>query len=234
MIDAVVFRRESSGFVTLLSLFLFFLLALGYSASALSEPPADLDFIGGYYDKGEYKCFSEPCFTIHRGTEAAAERNRPFDHRDWVPRTRSCQKAFTKVLADTSVVPISYAKKGDCAFVVKGEWLNPYNGERITKMRDIALDQRVSYKEVHRYGGAYWSRVQRMALVNDPLNLVPVSRAQKKARDGKPPSQWMPEEKRYWCDYIVHREIIQRKYSLFLPRNEREEQERIKTLYCKY
>lgn len=232
MIDTVVFRRESSSFVILLSLILF--LALGFATSALAEPPADLDFIGGYYEKGEYKCFSEPCFTIHRGTEAAAERNRPFDPRDWVPRSRSCQKAFTQVLADTSVVPISYAKKGDCAFVVKGEWINPYNGERITKMRDIALDQRVSYKEVHRYGGAYWTRVQRMELVNDPLNLVPVSRAQKKDRDGKPPSKWMPEEKRYWCDYIVHREIIQRKYSLFLPREEREYQEKLKTLYCKY
>lgn len=199
-----------------------------------AEPPEGLDFIGGYYEKGEYKCYAEPCFTIHKGTEAAAAKDRPFSPRDWQPRTRSCQKAYTQALAKASTVDIRYAKKGDCVFVVEGEWLDPYTTEVITELGDIALDQLVSYREAHRYGGAYWSHAQRMELVSDSDNIVPVASMSKKARAGKSPTQWMPENKAYWCDYIVRREIIQRKYKLYLPREEREFQQEIKKLYCKY
>ena len=73
-----------------------------------------------------------------------------------------------------------------------------------------------------------------MDLVNDAENLVPVSIKAKKTRAGLPPSKWMPENKAYWCDYIVRREIIQRKYKLYLPSVEREFQQEVKTLYCKY
>ncbi len=209
-------------------------LLLCLSLEAYAEPPEGLDFVGGYYEKGEYKCYQEPCFTIHKGTEAAAANNRPFSPRDWVPRTRGCQKSYTQALAKASTIDISYAKKGECLFVVKGEWLDPYSKEVISELRDIGLDQLVSYKEVHRYGGAYWSRIERMALVNDSENIVPVASKQKKARQGRPPTQWMPENKQYWCDYIVRREIIQRKYKLYLPRVEREFQQKIKMDYCKY
>ena len=57
------------------------------STFVVAEAPEGLDFIGGYTDeKGEYKCYAEPCFTIHKGTEAAASRDRPFSSRDWTPR----------------------------------------------------------------------------------------------------------------------------------------------------
>jgi hypothetical protein len=217
---------------TVLSVLCWVLACFAFTVSA--EPPEGLDFIGGYYDKGEYKCYSEPCFTIHKGTEAAASRNRPFSKRDWVHRKRGCQKAYTKALAKASRVDIAYAKKNECIFVVKGEWEDPYTTEVITDIRQIALDQLVSFKEAHRYGGAYWTTPQRMALVNDADNIVPVAKASKKARDGQPPTKWMPDNKKYWCDYIVRREIIQRKYGLYLPREEREFNEEVKKLYCKY
>ncbi len=204
------------------------------SVSAAAEPPPGLDFIGGYYENGEYRCYSEPCFTIHRGTEAAAERIRPFDRREWVPKKKSCLKAYTQVLADTSLVDISYAKKGDCLFVVKGSWVDPYDGSEIGEIRNLAIDQRVSYQEAHRYGAAVWDHKKRMELVNDPLNLVPVSIATKRERNGQKPSEWMPHKLEYWCDYIVHREIVIRKYELFLPKTEKEFHREIKRLYCKY
>jgi hypothetical protein len=210
------------------------LLCACLALNAMAEPPEGIDFIGGYYENGEYKCYSEPCFTIHKGTEAAASRNRPFSKRDWIPRSRGCQKAYTKALAQASKVDIKYAKKGDCVFVVKGEWVDPYTLNSINDLRKIGLDQLVSYKEAHRYGAAYWSHTERMQLVNDADNIVPVSAESKKERDGRPPTEWMPENKDYWCDYIVKREIIQRKYNLYLPAEERAFKEEIKKLYCKY
>lgn len=204
------------------------------SHATLAEPPEGLDFIGGYYENGEYRCYSEPCFTIHKGTEAAAERIRPFNKREWIPKKKSCLKAYTQVLADSSLEEISYAKKGDCLFVVKGKWKDPYTSVEIEAIRNLAIDQRISYQEAHRYGAAIWNHKQRMELVNDPLNLVPVSISSKKKRQGKRASEWMPENKSYWCDYIVRRDMVIRKYKLFLPTVEREFHKKIKTLYCKF
>ena len=224
--------KDKHKFVRAMHLIFVLLIVLPVAVNA--EPPEGLDFIGGYYDNGEYRCYAEPCFTIHKGTEAAAAKNRPFSKRDWIPRQRGCQKALTRALAKASRVDISYAKKDECLFVVKGEWEDPYTTEVISDLRNVGLDQLVSYKEVHRYGGAYWTRIQRMELVNDSDNIVPVSAKSKKERAGRPPTEWMPENKAYWCDYIVKREIIQRKYKLYLPREEREFQEKIKKLHCKY
>lgn len=215
---------------------LFFVILLTglYASAALAEEIPALDFIGGYYENGEYKCFSEPCFTIHKGTDAAASRVRPFSPREWQAPRGECQKSYTQVLADTSLVEIKYAVHEDCAFVVSGQWLDAYTGKTVDDIRVIALDHRVSPQEAHYWGAAYWSQAQRMELLNDPLNLVPVSIDQIKARKGRSPEEWMPEQKSYWCDYIVHREIVIRKYQLRPPKEVRDFDHNIKNLYCKY
>ena len=210
------------------------LLAALHTSSALAEETPVLDFIGGYYEDGEYKCFTEPCFTIHKGTDAAASRVRPFSPREWQAPRGECQKSYTQVLADTSLVEIKYAVHEDCAFVVSGQWHDAYTGKTIDDIRVIALDHRVSPQEAHYWGAAYWSQAQRMEFLNDPLNLVPVSINQIKARKGRSPEEWMPEQKSYWCDYIVHREIVTRKYQLRPPKEIRDFDHQIKNLYCKY
>jgi len=41
--------------------------------------PKELDFIGGGYVGGEYRCYAEPCFSLHKGKGAASARVRPFE-----------------------------------------------------------------------------------------------------------------------------------------------------------
>jgi hypothetical protein len=214
--------------------FLFFILNVGFSSIVLAEAPPDLDFIGGYYEEGEYRCYSEPCFTIHKGTDAAASRVRPFAPKDWQAKRGECQKSYTQVLADKSISEIKYAKHKDCIFVVSGEWQDTYTGQEIDDIRVIALDHRISPYEAHYWGAAFWTPVQRFDLLNDPSNLVPVSIEQIKLRKGRSPSEWMPERQGYWCDYIVHREIVIRKYQLRPSKDVRDFDQNIKKLYCKY
>ncbi len=215
-------------------LLLLFICGLYSSFSVAEEPPAGLDFIGGYYEDGEYKCYSEPCFTIHKGTDAAASRIRPFSPREWQARRGECQKSYTQVLADTSLQEIKYAIHEDCAFVVAGKWQDAYTGKMVDDIREIALDHRISPQEAHYWGAAFWSSTQREELLNDPANLVPVSINQIKARRGQSPVNWMPELKSYWCDYIVHREIVIRKYQLRPSKEDKDFDHKIKTLYCKF
>jgi hypothetical protein len=214
--------------------FLFFILNVVFSSIVLAEAPPDLDFIGGYYEDGEYRCYSEPCFTIHQGTDAAASRVRAFAPKDWQARRGECQKSYTQVLADNSISEIKYAKHEDCVFVVSGEWQDAYTGQKIDDIRVIALDHRISPYEAHYWGAAFWAPAQRFDLLNDPSNLVPVSIEQIKLRKGRSPTEWMPERHDYWCDFIVHREIVIRKYQLRPPKEVRDFDQNIKNLYCKY
>lgn len=217
-----------------LGLCLSFLLMLILPTYAFSEAPPELDFIGGYYEDGEYRCYSEPCFTIHRGTDAASARIRAFAAKDWQAKKGECQKSYTQVLAETSLIEIKYAKHEDCIFIVAGEWLDEYTGQKIDDIRVIALDHRVSPYEAHYWGAAFWTSDQRRELLSDPINLVPVSIEQIKLRKGQSPTQWMPDRKEYWCDYVVHRELVARKYQLRPPKDVRDFDQEIKKLYCKY
>jgi len=214
---------------------LIFLMHL-FAVNAFSEPPEKLDFIGGYYEDGVYKCYSEPCFSIHKGKEAALSRIRPFDIREWLPKRGSknaCQQGYTRMLAETSQKEVEYLEKGQCKYVVNGEWIDSYTGRSVS-VSDIAIDQRVSLEEAHRYGGSTWSRNKRMLFAYDQDNLIAVSKESKVQRKGQSASQWMPQNLGAWCDYIVRRDIVARKFRLHLPVNEKEYNKKIKTLYCKY
>ena len=213
---------------------LFLLLIIMLPSPVFSETAPELDFIGGYYEDGEYRCYSEPCFTIHRGTDAAVSRIRPFAPQEWQAKRGECQKSYTQVLAKTSLIDIKYAKHKDCVFVVSGEWDDVYTGQKIDDIRVIALDHRVSPYEAHYWGAAYWTPEQRFELLNDPINLVPVSIEQIKLRKGRSPTDWMPDRKEYWCDYVVHREIVTRKYQLRPSKEVRDYNDEIKKLYCKF
>lgn len=205
------------------------------SLMAGANPPEGLDFIGGYYDKGEYKCYSEPCFSIHRGKAAAADkRARPFYAREWAFRTQDCQKALTESLSRASKTPVRREERAGCSYVVEGEWVDLYSGGLITDVSQLSFDQLISYEEAHSYGASYWSKKQRLAFINDARNIVPVVPALKQVRAGRPPTQWMPEDKALWCDYIYRREIVRRSYNLHYPQYERDFEENLIKLYCKY
>lgn len=204
---------------------------------ALAELPEELDLIGGYYENGEYRCYSEPCFSLHQGKEAASSRVKPFKLSAWLPKRNSkwsCQQAFTQVLAETSLTKVSYFKKNNCLLLSSGEWKDSYTGEHIDSMETIGVDQLISLKEAHQYGGEIWSRDKRMNFAYFPDNLIPVSITQKSERNGRPASEWMPPNKAFWCDYIVQRDIVVRLFRIRMPKHEKAHAQKIKQLYCKF
>jgi len=224
----------SKKYFSIVSVSLFLMLI--FAGKAFAEPPEKLDFIGGYYENGVYKCYSEPCFRIHKGKEAALSRIRPFDVREWLPKRGSknaCQQGYTRMLAHTSQKPVAYLEKGQCQYVVDGEWIDSYTLKNVN-VSNIAIDQRISLEEAHRYGGSTWPRSKRMQFAYAQENLIPVSKESKKLRKGQSASQWMPQNKGTWCDYIVRRDIVARKFKLHFPENEKEYNKKIKTLYCKF
>ena len=225
--------------IIMLKFFLSFtLILLANTASFADSLPQELDFIGGGYVDGEYRCYAEPCFSLHRGKGAASANIRPFEVREWLPRRGdqwACQDAYTAMLAEASLSNVEFfTNKNGCKLIKSGEWLDVYTKKPIEGMKNIAVDQRISLKEAHYYGGAFWSRKRKMAFAYHPMNLIPVSVKEKKLRAGRSASKWMPEDKSTWCDYIVFREIVSRHFKLIIPFAEKEHNNKIKNLYCKY
>ncbi len=205
-------------------------------APVWAEAPKNLDFMGGYFENGRYKCYTEPCLSIHKDTYPAAN-NLLFNSDDW-PGWRdldgNCQDEDQQTLASASQTTVSYVDDDECGLVSSGSWRDPYSAKMIDDATAMAVDHRISLPEAHYFGGAGWNRAQRLEFVNSPDNLVAVSKAQKEDRRGQPAYKWMPENQAYWCDYVVHRERVARIFGLLFPDKEAEFNQKIKKLYCKY
>lgn len=203
---------------------------------AEQEVPEGLDFIGGYFENGEYKCFAEPCFSLHKQKYPGAN-NIKFNAKSW-PRwldiDRNCQTEDLQKIVEASAIEVAYADGDECSSVVQGEWTDIYSGEIISDADQITVDYFVSLEEAHLLGGFSWPRNKRALFANLPENLIVVSKQEKEDRAGRAANDWMPSDKTFWCDYIVNRELIFRKFKLKMNRIEDAFNKQIKQLYCKY
>lgn len=216
--------------------FLLIVLVSGSQTAFANEPPPNVDFFGGYYDGNVYRCYAEPCFRIYQEANRTGG-GREFKANDWphwIDIDDNCQNEREQIVATSSQKPVRYQDDDKCGDVVAGKWVDPYNGKTIEDIAQIEVDHRVSLEEAHRYGGLKWHFTKRAKFANLPQNLVVVSAKSKRSRDGRSASEWMPENKAYWCDYVVHREVFARKMGLSFPAAEQAFNKKIKTLYCKY
>ena len=203
---------------------------------AHAEKPPELDFIGGYFDDGKYKCFQEPCFSIHENTPQGSSSTRfsPKRWPHWLDVDKSCQKEDQQLLAETSLIPVAYENDDRCKKVIAGKWKDSYTGEIIESVDQVAVDHRVSLKEAHSLRGVSWLIKKRALFANTPDNLIVVSKTSQQERDGKPANLWMPANERIWCDYVVHREKIARLFGLGFKDRVVNFHREIKRSHCKY
>lgn len=210
-----------------------------FAFAAQADDSSKLDMIGGRIDNGKYRCYAEPCFSIVRNTKLTKANKKAvhFDLDDWQYDTVSsegCRITRTKVLTKASQIKPHIKQQGACKVVTSGKWLDVYSGNNIDSPNAVSIDHRISLTEAYRYGGAFWSNQTKVAFANDPDNLMTVSASKKKERASQPASQWLPDKDRYWCDYIVHRELIVQRYNLIFSYEEEEFNKKIKMSHCKY
>lgn len=208
---------------------------LGQLAHA-EEPPEGLDFVGGYFEDGIYKCYREPCFQLH-SNQYPTENNRRFRPKTWVywlDVDRNCQKEDIQAIVNASLTPVLHEEDNPCLPVKQGRWQDAYSGKVISDVSDITVDWLVSLQEAHLQGGFAWKRNKRALFANMSSNLIVVSKSQKDARAQRSVLEWMPSDKAFWCDYIVKREQVFRQFSLTLSSEEQAFNREIKRLYCKF
>ncbi|WP_431034338.1 HNH endonuclease family protein [Streptomyces sp. P6-2-1] len=115
-------------------------------------------------------------------------------------------------------------KTGDC--VIASGVLNddPYSGEDVTFTRGaskIDIDHLVSLSDAWQKGAAKWGPSKRIALANDPLNLLAVSAGPNRSKGDGDTATWLPENKSYRCTYVAGQVAVKVKYGLWVTAAEK-------------
>lgn len=118
-----------------------------------------------------------------------------------------------------------FVSQPDC--IVENGLLNdPYSGKQIRFDRgpetsdDIQIDHVVALSDAWQKGAQQLSYEQRVALANDPLELLAVDGGLNQAKGDGDAATWLPPNKAYRCEYVARQIAVKKKYSLWITRSE--------------
>lgn len=118
--------------------------------------------------------------------------------------------------------------------VVSGTLSDPYTGNSIQFTRgpdtsdDIQIDHVVALSDAWQKGAQQLSFEQRVALANDPLELLAVGGSANQQKGDGDAATWLPSHKPFRCQYVARQIAVKKKYSLWVT--DAEKAAMIKTL----
>ncbi|MDN3260076.1 HNH endonuclease family protein [Streptomyces sp. CSDS2] len=96
---------------------------------------------------------------------------------------------------------------------------DPYSGKRITYRRgrsQVDIDHVVALSDAWQKGAKYWDPGKRIALANDPLNLLAVDARTNRGKGDGDAATWLPPDKAYRCEYVAAQVAVKKKYGLWV------------------
>jgi hypothetical protein len=101
---------------------------------------------------------------------------------------------------------------------------DPYTGKEITFQRgrsQVDIDHVVALSDAWQKGAAYWDASKRIALANDPLNLLAVEASANRSKGDGDTATWLPPDKSYRCTYVAAQVAVKKKYELWVTAAEK-------------
>ncbi len=135
--------------------------------------------------------------------------------RHWIDVDRDCQNTRHEILIRDSNAPVVFKTQRNCK-VVGGEWFGPYTGKVFNSAKDLDIDHIVPLKHAYSNGGSSWSREEKKRFANDYDNLLAVDKSANRQKGAKGPSEWIPSNQTYWCEYGQRWREIKDKYGLVI------------------
>lgn len=206
-----------------------FLLCL---TSITSSHPGGRDSFGGHYNRTTniYHCHTQTCNSNQQKSKQALEEatsekraySKLYDREDWphwIDSDGDCQNTRAEQLIAASTVPVTFKKTKGCV-VMHGRWYDPYSGKTFALASKLDVDHIVPLLEAHRSGGSNWSKHDKRDFANDPENLLVVSASENRQKGARDPSEWMPDDLDYHCDYLKLWLKVKSKYQLAMDEKE--------------
>jgi hypothetical protein len=115
--------------------------------------------------------------------------------------------------------------------VLTGTLDDPYTGEQIDFERgersaEVQIDHVVALAEAWRTGAATWDDERRLALANDPANLLAVQGAANQSKGAGDAAEWLPTSG-YRCAYVLEQIRVKAAYGMWVTLDERSAMARV-------
>lgn len=122
---------------------------------------------------------------------------------------------------------VNITKEGDCTVTSGTLPIDPYTGEKnVAWTRGkktssaIQIDHVVALEDVWRSGGYKMEQDTRVAIANDPINLVAADGPTNGAKGSKSADQWVPPFDKVHCYYAASQIQVKHKYGLSVTQPE--------------
>lgn len=127
--------------------------------------------------------------------------------------------------------------KGPCV-IESGKLLDPYTNKTIsftrglTSSQAVQIDHIVSLANAWHTGAYLLSESKRVELANDPIELLATSAKANSSKSDLDASQWLPENKSFYCSYASLTIAVKKKYQLWVTKSEKSSLQNL-LKYCK-
>ena len=122
----------------------------------------------------------------------------------------------------TSIV----VRSGSSGCVVSsGRLADPYTGTTVIFVRGaskVDIDHVIALSNAWQSGAARWTFNKRIAIANDPLNLLAVDSSQNRQKGDGDAATWLPDNRGFWCQYAARQIGVKSKYGLSITSAERD------------
>lgn len=163
------------------------------------------------------------------------ENNNPYDRDDfkhWVDADSDGCDARREVLkTETLTTPVI---ETGCK-IVSGQWYSPYDNTTLTDPSKLDIDHMVPLKEAWRSGAHLWTDNKREAYANDltwEYSLIAVTAGSNRSKSDQDPSDWMPTNKEYTCDYVYAWVSVKIRWQLTVDTDEHNTLNRLTETNC--
>jgi hypothetical protein len=119
---------------------------------------------------------------------------------------------------------------GDCKVSYGVLEPDPYSGKEVTYRRgrsQVDIDHVVALSDAWQKGAKYWDAGKRIALANDPLNLIAVDASTNRGKGDGDTATWLPPNKGYRCVYVAAQVAVKKKYGLWVTAAEQAAMEKV-------
>ena len=138
-------------------------------------------------------------------------KNVDYDRKEWkhwISTDRGCWNVREDVLFRdaSSIEMLDNNKKPTenkelACNVVGGKWTDFYSGKEVNDPKKIDIDHIIPLGYVAKHGGQEWSKEEKERYANDPEVLLAVSASENRSKSDKGPSEYMPPNESFRCDY---------------------------------
>lgn len=185
-----------------------------FAAPLVLAHSGGLDSRGGHNDRknGGYHCHKSPC-GVAVSTAKKSKSQFKYNRKYWVHWSDfdgNCMNTRHEILLAQADGPVK--KSPDGCYVSTGTWNDPFSGITLHRASDLDVDHVVPLKWASVHGGASWSKSKKEKFANDPLNLLVVDDGLNQSKGAKGPTQWMPPNHKFRCEYLGHWQAVLGKY----------------------